>query len=121
MEINHTDLLRALMRRADRDHRELLEAMRRNDRLNARFQSINDELDRLCNVVSSNRKENGIGQTLQSASNDLRDVDNEQSGQTDTARWENCKSDECSYRKNYFGCLVRQRAGNCTTTTRRRD
>ena len=58
-EISHTDLMLALRNRADREHRELLEAMRRNDRLNARFQSLNDELDRLCNILQPSERETG--------------------------------------------------------------
>ena len=43
-------LYRALMRRADRERDQLLKACRHNARLNARFQSLNDELDRLANA-----------------------------------------------------------------------
>jgi hypothetical protein len=46
-EINNTDLLRALNTRADREHAELLRVMQRNHKLNDRFQSLNDELDRM--------------------------------------------------------------------------
>ena len=45
--INHIDLLRALMRRADRECEQLRMACRANDKLNERFQSLNAELDRL--------------------------------------------------------------------------
>jgi hypothetical protein len=58
-EINHTDLLRALMRRADRECEQLRMACRANDKLNERFQSLNAELDRLCDVVQPSEREAG--------------------------------------------------------------
>jgi hypothetical protein len=57
--INHIDLLRALMRRADRECEQLRMACRANDKLNERFQSLNDELDRLGNMVLSSERETG--------------------------------------------------------------
>lgn len=46
-EITNDLLYRTLMRRAERESRLLRVACRRNDRLNAHFQSLNAELDRL--------------------------------------------------------------------------
>jgi hypothetical protein len=46
-EITNDLLYRTLMRRADRERELLRMACRRNDRLNARFKSLNAELDRL--------------------------------------------------------------------------
>jgi len=56
-EINHTDLMLALRDRADRECEQLRMACRANDRLNARFQSLNDELDRLGNMVQPSERE----------------------------------------------------------------
>jgi len=57
--INHIDLLRALMRRADRECEQLRMACRANDKLNERVQSLNAELDRLCNMVLPSERETG--------------------------------------------------------------
>ena len=46
-EITNDLLYRTLMRRADRECEQLRTACRTNDKLNARFQSLNDELDRI--------------------------------------------------------------------------
>jgi len=46
-EITNEMLYRTLMRRAKREREQLRLACRRNDRLNARFQSLNAELDRI--------------------------------------------------------------------------
>ena len=58
-EISYTDLLRALNDRAERECEQLWMACRANDKLNERFQSLNDELDRLCNVVQPSECETG--------------------------------------------------------------
>ena len=49
-EITNDLLYRALMRRANRERNQLLKACKRNDRLNARLQSLNAELDRLASA-----------------------------------------------------------------------
>ena len=46
-EISHTNLMLALRNRAEREQRELRGACAQNDKLNAHFQSLNAELDRL--------------------------------------------------------------------------
>ena len=56
-EITNDLLYRTLMRRAERESRLLRVACRRSDKLNARFQSLNAELDRLGNMVQPSERE----------------------------------------------------------------
>ena len=50
-ELKDCGLFGLLRHRADVELAFLREAMRRNDELNERFKSLNDELDRLCDLV----------------------------------------------------------------------
>ena len=58
-EITNDLLYRTLMRRAERESRLLRVACRRSDKLNARFQSLNAELDRICDMVQPVEREAG--------------------------------------------------------------
>ena len=56
-EITNDLLYRTLMRRAERESRLLRVACRRSDKLNARFQSLNDELDRLAEIPAHKKEQ----------------------------------------------------------------
>ena len=58
-EINNNVLYSVLRHRADAELAFLREAMQRNDKLNARFQSLNAELDRICDMVQPVEREAG--------------------------------------------------------------
>lgn len=118
-EISYTGLMLALRNRADREQRELQGAIRRNDRLNERFQSLNDELDRMGNVLQPSEcgegthrrpaNTDGERETPRRPGHDVRPAKGDDEGMEHEIR-ATCpgyKRDERSH-GNGYGCRPRQ-------------